>query len=119
MGYWEDMLENTEEKALFFEVYMEKWPALLRLTEEQKPRLYATLTQALAAIDCPSQGMKVIGDHLYIVHEMSVDRCIDEVLNALETAVKTAFPKMPVPKHYSVYSMSAEHVIDAVVMLAG
>jgi hypothetical protein len=120
MGYFEDMLENTEEHALFFEIYMEEWSLLLELDKSERKQLYSALEAVLQRLDCPAQGMKVIGDHLYMVIQMSVDRTIQEILDTLEeTAIAclSGRHKNPGPESCSVYFMTATDVIDAVILL--
>src|SRR5947208_26917 len=86
MGYLEDALEDLNEKAVYLEIHYEEWPMLAKLDEGELQSLYAALAAALDPLDCPVQGMKASGDRLRLVIQFSVDRTVDEILNALEKA---------------------------------
>ena len=116
----EDMSENCEEHALFFEFVLEDWPALQQMTQAEKQRLYAVMEAELQRLHFPVQVIKASDDKLHLVVQHSVNHSIDDAIQVMEAASRKAAAGRE-DQHWtgdvSVSSLSPTTIPDAIIRI--
>lgn len=117
----EDFANLGEDEVLcilYCEFVFERWPALRRLDETARQRLFAAIEAALATLNCTIEAINIYRNELHLVSRTSENHSIDEVTKTLEqTACKLlrGSGRERKPKSYRVASISPSGTISAVI----
>jgi hypothetical protein len=122
MGAFEDMLEDFDLQAVFLEFQLEDWPALARLTPEEKGHLFVGVETEFKRLEGSVQAINVVRDQLHLVAQTSPDHSIQEYIDALEEiTIRTAADREDYQWRGDMYveSVTPTSVIDSVVRIQG